>query len=159
MTFANVSALVSQTNGPNGLQNGFPFAEDSADGQGKRRTNPNSAVQANGLPNGQLFENTDGGDLAVEELNAIRAREITSKAVSGILLMLLKWFKLSRMPFSVSLSPTHSLYADLSSDILKFEYLTQLLLDANYLPLIIKLFAHQDPDRAVEQRNDRADLE
>lgn len=102
MTFANVSAIVSQTNVPNG----FPFAEDSADGQGKRRTNPNSAVQANGMANGQLFENTDGTNLAVDELNALRAREITSKAVSGILLMLLKWFKLSRMPFLESLSPT-----------------------------------------------------
>lgn len=106
MTFANVSALVSQTNGPNGLQNGFPFAEDSVDGQGKRRTNPNSAVQTNGVPNGQFFENADGPDLAVEELNALRVREITSKAVSGILLMLLKWFKLSRMLFRISLSST-----------------------------------------------------
>lgn len=44
-------------------------------------------------------------------------------------------------------------------DILKFEYLTQLLLDANYIPLILKLFAHQDIDRAVDQRNDREDLE
>lgn len=102
MTFANVSAIVSQTNVPNG----FPFAEDSADGQGKRRTNPNSAVQANGMANGQLFENADGTNLAVDELNALRAREITSKAVSGILLMLLKWFKLSRMPFLELLSPT-----------------------------------------------------
>lgn len=58
------------------------------------------------MPNGQLFENADGPDLAIEELNALRVREITSKAVSGILLMLLKWFKLSRMLFPVYLSPT-----------------------------------------------------
>lgn len=45
------------------------------------------------------------------------------------------------------------------SDILKFEYLAQLLLDANYLPLILKLFAHQDIDVAVSQKNDRDDLE
>lgn len=44
-------------------------------------------------------------------------------------------------------------------DILKFEYLNQLLLDANYIPLILKLFAHQDIDRAVDQKNDREDLE
>ena len=37
--------------------------------------------------------------------------------------------------------------------------MTQLLLDANYLPLVLKLFAHQDVDRAVDQRNDREDLE
>ena len=37
--------------------------------------------------------------------------------------------------------------------------MTQLLLDANYLPLVLKLFAHQDVDRAVDQKNDREDLE
>ena len=37
--------------------------------------------------------------------------------------------------------------------------MTQLLLDANYLPLVLKLFAHQDIDRVVEQKNDREDLE
>lgn len=45
------------------------------------------------------------------------------------------------------------------ADILKFEYLTQLLLDANYLPLVLKYFAHQNVDKAVEQKNDRHDLE
>lgn len=44
-------------------------------------------------------------------------------------------------------------------DIMKFEYLTQLLLDANFLPLLLKYFAHQDIDKAVEQKNDRDDLE
>lgn len=44
------------------------------------------------------------------------------------------------------------------TDILKYEYLTQLLLDSNYLPLVLKLFAHQDVDRAIDQRNDREDL-
>ena len=48
---------------------------------------------------------------------------------------------------------------DFIQDILKYEYLTQLLLDANYLPLILKYFAHQDVDRAVDQRNDREDLQ
>jgi hypothetical protein len=33
----------------------------------------------------------------IEEANAKRNREITSKAVSGILLLLLQWTKLSRM--------------------------------------------------------------
>jgi hypothetical protein len=45
-----------------------------------------------------------------------------------------------------------------SKDILKFEYMTQLLLDSNYLPLILKMFAHQDVDQAVAQKNDREDL-
>ena len=41
---------------------------------------------------------------------------------------------------------------------LKFEFLTQLLLDLNYLPLILKLLAHQDLEKAVELRIDRDDL-
>ena len=49
--------------------------------------------------------------------------------------------------------------SDRYADILKYEYMTQLLLDANYLPLVLKLFAHQDIDKVVDQRNDREDLE
>lgn len=88
----NVSALVAQ-NGQNGVPNGFPEEGDAA---GKKRTNPNSSAQLNGLANGQLADNEDGTDPAVEELNGVRLREITSKAVSGTLLIILKWFKLSR---------------------------------------------------------------
>lgn len=47
--------------------------------------------------------------------------------------------------------------ANQSLDILKFEYMTQLLLDSNYLPLILKMFIHQEIDRAVSQRIDRDD--
>jgi hypothetical protein len=36
--------------------------------------------------------------------------------------------------------------------------MTQLLLDSNYLPLILKMFAHQDVDLAVAQVNDCDDL-
>lgn len=67
--------------------------EDNADAQGKRRSNTNPV---NGLVNGQAPESPEGAADLVEELNVVRAREITSKAVSGILLMLLKWFKISR---------------------------------------------------------------
>ncbi|KAJ5564034.1 hypothetical protein N7513_000276 [Penicillium frequentans] len=77
-------------------------------------------------------------DASVDELDNIRLREITSKAVSGTLLLLVKWFK--------------------RSHVLKFEYMTQLLLDSNYLPLILKMFAHQDVDQTVAQKNDRDDL-
>lgn len=48
--------------------------------------------------------------------------------------------------------------ANPSKDILKFEYMTQLLLDSNYLPLILKMFAHQDIDKAIAQQNDREDM-
>ncbi|KAL2007355.1 hypothetical protein VTN00DRAFT_8793 [Thermoascus crustaceus] len=88
----------------------------------------------NGFSSGQA----DDSEAAVEELDSIRLREITGKGVSGSLLLLLKWFK--------------------RSHILKFEYMTQLLLDSNYLPLILKMFAHQDVDQAVAQQNDREDL-
>ncbi|KAJ0359368.1 hypothetical protein COL922a_014573, partial [Colletotrichum nupharicola] len=77
-------------------------------------------------------------DAAIDELDNIRLREITGKAISGSLLLLIKWFK--------------------RSHILKFEYMTQLLLDSNYLPLILKMFAHQDVDQAVAQRTDRDEL-
>lgn len=90
--------MVSQTNGLNGVPNAFPFPEENADPQGKRKSNPNSAsaVQLNGLAPGQHSDFEDGVNLTVEDLNAVRLREITSKAVSGILITLLKWFKLSR---------------------------------------------------------------
>ncbi|KAL4995866.1 hypothetical protein BDV10DRAFT_196392 [Aspergillus recurvatus] len=77
-------------------------------------------------------------DATIDELDNIRVREITGKAISGSLLLLLKWFK--------------------RSHILKFEYMTQLLLDSNYLPLILKMFAHQEVDQAVAQRTDRDEL-
>ncbi len=150
---SNVSALVAQ-NGQNGLPNGFP---EDGDAGSRKRTNPNSSAHLNGLANGQLADNEDGTDPVVEELNAIRSREITSKAVSGVLLVLLKWFKLSRKWHYHPKAPKAP--TKIREDILKYEYLTQLLLDANYLPLILKYFAHQDVDRAVDQRNDREDLE
>ncbi|KAI1262476.1 hypothetical protein F5Y18DRAFT_430024 [Xylariaceae sp. FL1019] len=63
-----------------------------------------------------------------------RSMEIESKAATGILLLLLKWLKISH--------------------VLKFEYLTQLLLDSNYLPLVLKLFAHQDIQQVVDSKAD-----
>lgn len=95
--FANVSALVAQSNGQNGIPNNLSFAEDNGEAaQGNRKVNGASAIHLNGLANGQLADNDDGTDPAVGELNATRFREITSKAISGVLIMLLKWFKLSR---------------------------------------------------------------
>ena len=53
------------------------------------------------MANGQVPDNDDGIDLIVEELNAVRSREIISKAVSGVLLILLKWYKVSRKSYRV----------------------------------------------------------
>ncbi|KAL1970278.1 hypothetical protein VTN77DRAFT_5438 [Rasamsonia byssochlamydoides] len=113
----NVSAMVNQANGQNGH-------------------GPSAVNGYTSGPNGVSANH--GSDVDIEELDMTRLREITGKAVSGSLLLLLKWFK--------------------RSHILKFEYMTQLLLDSNYLPLILKMFAHQDVDQAVAQKNDREDL-
>ena len=91
--FQNVQALILQ-NGPPGAPNGGGD-ENLNDGPPKRMTNPNSSSSLNAMANGH----TGSEDLmapTLENLNEIRWREISSKAVSGILLNLLKWFKLSR---------------------------------------------------------------
>ncbi|RAL08333.1 FAR11/STRIP family protein [Aspergillus homomorphus CBS 101889] len=117
----NVSAMVNQANGQNGQGTGDNYS------------------QANGYPSALNHGSGDRSiEAAIDELDNVRLREITSKAISGSFLLLLKWFK--------------------RSHILKFEYMTQLLLDSNYLPLILKMFAHQDVDQAVAQKNDREEL-
>jgi hypothetical protein len=50
-------------------------------------------------PQAQAFENghvPDGISISADQVDASRSTEITGKAVSSILLLLLKWFKLSR---------------------------------------------------------------
>ncbi|KAI1138841.1 N1221-domain-containing protein [Hypoxylon sp. FL0543] len=79
--------------------------------------------------------NHDGTEPSLEDLDATRCREIESKAATGIILLLMKWLKISH--------------------VLKFEYLAQLLLDSNYLPLVLKLFAHQDIQQVVDSKTDR----
>ena len=88
--FHNVSALVA-TGGASNQTNG---SDEGLDGGMKRKTNANSSASLNALANGHLEE--EGVDPTIENLNDIRIREITSKAVSGTLLIMLKWFKLSR---------------------------------------------------------------
>ncbi|PYH82287.1 putative pheromone-dependent cell cycle arrest protein Far11 [Aspergillus uvarum CBS 121591] len=121
----NVSAMVNQANGQNG--------------QGMGRFVSDNYGPANGYPSALHHGPGERSiEAAIDELDNVRLREITSKAISGSFLLLLKWFK--------------------RSHILKFEYMTQLLLDSNYLPLILKMFAHQDVDQAVAQKNDREEL-
>ncbi|KAJ8119212.1 hypothetical protein ONZ43_g3795 [Nemania bipapillata] len=75
-------------------------------------------------------------DLAahVTDPYAGRTIEIEGKASTATILLILKWLKISH--------------------ILKFEYFTQLLLDLNYLPLVLKLFAHQDIQQVVDSKAD-----
>lgn len=146
---ANVTALIMQpshTSGHPGLAPSFQSEVNLRNG-GQGARNP----QNNGNPPQQ--SQFDATDLSVDDLEALRSREITAKAVSGILLTLLKWFKVSRK------SPLCGRGFQLTVlDILKFEYLTQLLLDSNYLPLVLKLFAHSEIDKVVDSDSNRKDL-
>lgn len=90
--FTIVSALVA-TNGPNA-----GTADENSDPVAKRKTNANSSASLNALANGHVSEHEDIGELPAEDLNDVRTRELCTKAVSGILLIMLKWFKLSRKP-------------------------------------------------------------
>ncbi|KAI0194606.1 hypothetical protein F4808DRAFT_441116 [Astrocystis sublimbata] len=91
----------------------------------------NRSLDGSSGTNGSLNQ-----DLAAHanDIFATRNMEIEAKASTAVILLLLKWLKISH--------------------ILKFEYLTQLLLDSNYLPLVLKLFAHQDIQQVVDSKAD-----
>lgn len=85
---ANVTALITQTaNGQNGAHGNFTFPEAP---NGTSAHKP----ETNGVMNGM---NLDVAHVSTEELDAIRTQEVTAKAASGILVLLLKWFRVSRM--------------------------------------------------------------
>ncbi|KAG1892727.1 hypothetical protein F4604DRAFT_1701262 [Suillus subluteus] len=73
----------------------------------------------------------------LDDLDVTRHREITSKAVSAILLLTLKWFK--------------------ASHVMKFHHLGQLLLDTNCLLLILKMFGLQEVSSSVVSKADSPD--
>ncbi|CAD6919859.1 unnamed protein product [Tilletia controversa] len=70
----------------------------------------------------------------VEDLDIIRHREITTKAIGAILLLSMKWFKVSH--------------------VMKFHFLCQLLVDSNCLLLILKMFGLQEAANVVKMRNE-----
>ncbi|KAI9473695.1 MAG: hypothetical protein EXX96DRAFT_621330 [Benjaminiella poitrasii] len=70
----------------------------------------------------------------LEKADIIRNREIYLKAVSGLLLVLLKWTK--------------------SSHILKFEYVSQLLVDSGCLLIILKAIGLQELSDRVKMHTD-----
>jgi len=80
---AHVTALVTQSSGTNGLQSGFQF-QDNQNGTTSGRPDMNGI---NGH-NGPVATN--------EELDAMRTQEVLDKAVTGSLILILKWFKVSR---------------------------------------------------------------
>ncbi|KAI9158689.1 Striatin-interacting protein [Paramyrothecium foliicola] len=125
----NVTAIVAQQppQGPPGMPG--RGTNQSVNGAGPGVQRPGEA--AGQIPMQELPEPSP------EEVDAARTREITAKAMTGILLLLLKWLRLSH--------------------VLKFEYMTQLLLDSNYVPLVLKLFAHQDIQQVVGSKMDRTE--
>jgi hypothetical protein len=86
---ANVTALITQPvgQGQNGLGQGFRSETNLRSNSVGQNRDPASVP----LPN-----SVETSDLPIDEIEAMRSREITAKAVSGILLVLLKWFKVSR---------------------------------------------------------------
>ncbi|WWD17501.1 hypothetical protein CI109_101942 [Kwoniella shandongensis] len=99
---------------------------------------------ANGLPQGFTSPTTEmpppenAPPPTREDVDIARHREITSKAVSAILLLMLKWFK--------------------ASHVLKFHYLAQLLFDSNCALLVLKMFGLTDLMTVVTTRNEMEDL-
>lgn len=143
----HVTACIAPTNGQQhpGMPNGNGRVNG---GPGPNRAHDMGAGM-NGMHNGDYHEAS-----SLEDLDSIRAREIESKAATGIILLLLKWLKISRMP-PLSTNCLLFTYLHKPTDVLKFEYVTQLLLDSNYLPLVLKLFAHQDVQQVVDSKTDR----
>ncbi|EON61739.1 hypothetical protein W97_00955 [Coniosporium apollinis CBS 100218] len=122
---AHVTRLFTE-NGQNGLQSNFQFQENlNGNGAGNPEMNGNGRSPID-------------SDTATAKVDAVRQEEIMMKAVTGIMVLLLKWFKVNH--------------------ILKFEYLTQLLVDSNYIPLILKLLQTQELEKAINYRCDREDL-
>ncbi|ORY85409.1 hypothetical protein BCR35DRAFT_302898 [Leucosporidium creatinivorum] len=97
----------------------------------------NSNANNNGAGQGNDSGNDEPIELSLEDTDINRHREITSKAVSAILILTLKWFK--------------------TSHVMKFHYLSQLLVDSNCLLLILKMFGLQEVSTSVKTKNDRPD--
>ncbi|KAI0687217.1 hypothetical protein BC835DRAFT_1419931 [Cytidiella melzeri] len=95
---------------------------------------PQSA--APGFPPGvsSPMEQPPGPPPTLDDIDVTRHREITSKAVSAILLLTLKWFKVSH--------------------VMKFHHLGQILLDTNCLLLILKMFGLQEVSVTIVSKAD-----
>lgn len=86
-----VTTLITQPHGIDGLRSAEPATEQN------ELPKPGVTAQANGT------EYTD--DSSLNDVIALRSQEITVKAVSGIVILLLKWFRLSRKHRIVSSGP------------------------------------------------------
>lgn len=136
----HVTALVTQSSGANGLQSGFQY-QDNQNGTTAGRP------EHNGINGHTVATN--------EELDSMRTQEVLDKAATGTLILILKWFKVSRTSHATRkfIDADHPLV-----DILKFEYITSLLIDSSYVPLILKLLQLQEVERIVNFKSEQEEL-
>ncbi|KAH9062231.1 hypothetical protein EDB87DRAFT_1608017 [Lactarius vividus] len=109
----------------------------SASSPGQPPTSANSSAFPPGVSSPQDPQQPPLHPPTLDEIDVTRHREITTKAVSAILLLSLKWFKVSH--------------------VMKFHHLGQLLLDTNCLLLVMKMFGMQDVSTTVVSRADSPD--
>lgn len=82
---ASVTSLITQTNGgQNGVGANSFHMQDSQNGLGGR----DDVLLSNWI--------NDAARFSEDDIETVRGQEITAKAASGILILLLKWFKVSR---------------------------------------------------------------
>ena len=83
---STVTASMAQNSGASGVQYEAQFQDTQV---------PNNSENSDGsFETDRAHTNTQ--DMPVEVADVLRSQEITVKSVSGILILLLKWFKLSR---------------------------------------------------------------
>ena len=75
---------------------------------------------------------------SLDEIDVTRHREITSKAVSAIILLLLKWFKVSH--------------------VMKFQWFSTLLVDSNCILLMLKMYGFQDAINLMRTQHEVEEL-
>ena len=93
---SNLSAAGSQPHESKGLADAYDYPSDQEEVSGDLpRSDVNLARNLSNLSAHQR-EESSLTDRPMKDLNTIRTREVTSKAISSLLLMLLKWFRLSR---------------------------------------------------------------
>jgi len=88
-------------------------------------------------------------ELETAMIDTTRDKEILGKAVTSILILMLKWFRVSRKPH---------LSSELIVDVLKFEFLSQLLYDSNYHILMARLLGMDSPVLAIPHSNEISSL-
>ncbi|TIA81785.1 hypothetical protein E3P98_01860 [Wallemia ichthyophaga] len=88
--------------------------------------------------NTTLHHDGEHPSLSLDEMDVARHREITSKAVSAIVLLLLKWFKVSH--------------------VMKFQWLSTLLVDSNCILLMLKMYGFQDVLSMMRTQHEVEDL-